>query len=94
MFSVAFLFQRSPGPPLQDRFGLAPAAAAVPPTFDEKKYALKLVEGVAKIRDVEHMLEQDPALKRSMIDSSAALLEAAGYDRSAYYDFVGVPPTQ
>ena len=94
MFSFAFLFQRSPVPPLQDRFGLAPAAAAVPPTFDEKKYALKLVEGVAKIRDVEHMLEQDPALKRSMIDSSAALLEAAGYDRSAYYDFVGVPPTQ
>lgn len=91
MFSFAFLFQKAPAIPLQDKSGLSQAPFVPPPPFDEKKYALGLVSAVGKIRDVEHMFEADPELKRSMAESSAALLEAAGFDPVAYRDFLKIP---
>lgn len=93
MFSFAFLFQRSPAAPLVDKYGMAPAAGAPPPAFDEKKYAVGLINGVERIRDVEKMLEQDPELKKTIVESSASLLESAGYDRAAYLEFIAKPDT-
>jgi hypothetical protein len=88
MFSFAFLFQRSPAVPLVDKYGLAPAVSAPPPVFNEMKYGVGLVAGIERIRDVEEMLEKDPELRKSMLESSASLLESAGYDRDAYFKFV------
>jgi predicted RNase H-like nuclease len=54
----------------------------------ERECALKLAEFVFKIRDVDDVLAADPELKTKLCESHADLLEAAGYDRTAYLKWV------
>jgi len=60
-----------------------------PPKFpDELECARKLVIAVENIRDLDALLQSDDDLRVEMENSSADLLEAAGYDREAYLTWV------
>lgn len=88
MFSFAFLFQRHKPTGLQDKTGLSQSPVEPENPYDEKKYALNLVKAVSNIRDVEKMLADDPSLKSGITESAAGLMEAAGFDRAMFLDFL------
>jgi hypothetical protein len=88
MFSFAFLFQRHRPLALQDKTGLARSTTEPEKPYEEKKYALNLIKAVNNIRDVEKMLAEDPALKNSVTESAVALMEAAGFDREQFLEFL------
>jgi len=55
---------------------------------DERECALKLVESVANVKDVDQILDSNPELKEALTAAQADLLESAGYDRAAYLTWV------
>jgi hypothetical protein len=87
MLSLAFEFKPNVSPPI-DTTGMA--GIELPPRHnpDECECAIKLVESVTHIRDVDTELLNDPELKNRLRDAQADLLEAAGYNRMAYLRWV------
>ena len=87
MLSLAFQFTPIPQPPL-DGTGLSKLELANPKPFNEAELATKLVRSVQKISDVDSILEKDQELHSVLLNSSADLLQAAGYDRDDYVRWV------
>ncbi|MEM9944053.1 MAG: hypothetical protein AAF939_21030 [Planctomycetota bacterium] len=87
MLSLAFQFTPIPLPP-QDATGLSNLQLNSPRAFDEAELASKLVRSVKKISDIDSILALDPELYSGLLESSADLLQSAGYDRDAYVRWV------
>jgi len=87
MMSFAFQFTPISLPP-QDATGISTLKLNIPAPFDEAELAIKLVASVQKITDVDSLLESNPDLYDLLVASSADLLESAGYDRTAYIQWV------
>lgn len=87
MLSFAFEFTPISHPP-QDLTGISTLNIEPAPPFDETALALKIVASVKKITDVDALLKSDMTLYSSLLESSADLLELAGYDRGAYLKWV------
>ncbi len=87
MMSFAFQFTPISRPP-QDATGISTLKLNQPAPFDEAELAIKLVSSVQRITDVDSLLESDTELRDSLVASSADLLESAGYDRTAYIQWV------
>ena len=87
MLSLAFQFRRKFSPPV-DHTGLSSLEMDPPKFPDELECARKLVIAVENIRDLDALLQSDDDLRVEMENSSADLLEAAGYDREAYLTWV------
>ena len=87
MLSLAFQFTPISQPP-QDATGISTLKLNLPAPFDEAELAIKLVASVQKIKDVDTILKSDVELLESLLASSADLLESAGYERTAYIQWV------
>ena len=87
MLSLAFLLQPAHIPPV-DKTGMSNLPPPVQPQIDELQSALKLISAAANVRDVNAVLNADPALFARMSEASADLLASAGYDRAAYIRWV------
>lgn len=87
MLSLAFQFTPIARPP-QDATGISTLNLPSPSPFNEAELATKLVSSVASITDIDEVLDTDLDLKQSILESSADLLELAGYDREAYLRWV------
>jgi hypothetical protein len=87
MLSLAFALKPNITAPV-DETGMAKLELVTKRFPDERECALKLAESVSHIRDVDELLALDAELKSRLRDSHADLLEAAGYDRSAYIKWV------
>jgi len=87
MLSLAFEFKPNFSPPI-DTTGMA--GIELPPRIypDECECAVRLVESITQIRDVDNELMNNPNLKNTLRDAQADLLEAAGYNRMAYLRWV------
>jgi hypothetical protein len=87
MLSLAFLFRRRNSPPVdQTGMSVLPQAASTAPT--EFECAMKLITSVENLRDLDALLTQNAALRSEIVNSSADLLELAGFDRAKYLDWV------
>jgi hypothetical protein len=87
MLSLAFELKPNVSPPV-DTAGMS-TIQIQPRVFpDERECAMKLAESVANIRDIDALLSEDAALGAELLKAQADLLEAAGYDRSAYLRWV------
>src|SRR6185369_6111983 len=84
MLSLAFLFRPKLSPPV-DSTGLSKVAVNQPTFPSELESAMKLVQAVEHISDVDELLRADPELHTQMETASADLLEAAGFDREKYF---------
>jgi len=87
MLSLAFELKPNISPPV-DETGMSKLNLPAKKHPTEHECAMKLAESVYRIRDVDKMLAADAALKIDLRDSHADLLEAAGYDRTAYIKWV------
>jgi hypothetical protein len=87
MLSLAFALKPNITPPVDDT-GMAKLDFPARKYPDERECAIRLAESVSQIRDVDESLEADPELKTRLRDSQADLLEAAGYDRAKYLQWV------
>jgi len=87
MMSFAFQFTPISQPP-QDATGISTLKYDPPTPFDEAELAVKLVASVQRITDVDTLLKSNTELRDSLLASSADLLESAGYDRTAYIQWV------
>ena len=87
MLALAFEFTPNIVPPV-DTTGISMLVVPQRNYPDEVQSAVKLVESVAAIRDVDAELAANPALKAELRESQADLLKAAGYDRDAYIEWV------
>lgn len=87
MLSLAFQFTPIAMPP-QDATGLSTLKFDLPRPFDEVVLAIKLVTSVKNISNIDSILAADAELHRRLLQSSADLLDSAGYDRNAYLQWV------
>jgi hypothetical protein len=87
MLSLAFQFRPMHVPPV-DPTGLSAAQLTVPSFPSELDCATRLVTAVEHITDVDQILADDGLLRDAILNSSADLLESAGYDREAYLAWV------
>lgn len=87
MLSLVFQFSPISRPPI-DGTGLSKLSLPPANSFDEEQLAMKLIKSVQRISNVDQLLQADMSLHSELLDSSAALLEAAGYDRAAYIKWV------
>lgn len=87
MLSLAFQFTPIRQPPL-DATGLSTLELQSPKPFDEAELGTKLVASVQKITDIDVILKEDVELHKSLLSSSADLLEMAGFNRNAYVQWV------
>jgi hypothetical protein len=84
LVSIALRFSPSTLVP-PDPMGLA-STSATPP--DEGKVAVDSLKRVAKIKDVDAVLRDDPDLMQTVVGASANLLTLARYDRDRYLQWV------
>lgn len=87
MLSLAFALSPNITPPIDDS-GMANLEMPARKYPSERECALKLTESVLHIKDVDSALAADQNLKADLRDSQADLLEAAGYDKSAFLKWV------
>lgn len=87
MLSLAYALKPNIAPPI-DASGMSTVRLAQKKFPAEKECAVKLAESVRNMADVDKKLEADPALRAELLDAQATLLEAAGYDRTAYVNWV------
>ena len=87
MLSLAFALKPNIQPPM-DETGMSTLEHAPKKYPSERECALQLAKSVSRIRDVDETLAGDPELKAKLRESQADLLEAAGYDRVAYINWV------
>lgn len=87
MLSLAFELKPNFSPPA-DTTGMSKIELPQKKELDECLYAVKLVESAANMRDVDEILAANPELKTRLRDEQANLLEAAGYSREAYLEWV------
>lgn len=92
MLALAFEFKPTIVPPV-DTTGTSTLTLSQRSFPDEAQSAVKLVQSVAAIRDVDVELAANPELKSKLRDSQADLLQSAGYDRDAYIDWVDAGET-
>jgi hypothetical protein len=86
LISLALRFTPTFVPP-GDPLGLANKPAAAP---DECVLSTRVLKRVAKRVDADKKLSDDHALKQTMIDATASLLEIARYDVEAYKTWLTV----
>ena len=82
---VSYAFSLQPfilGP--TDRTGLSSKAVTQQKQFDERRYALGILDGVQGIKDLDAHLRSQPRLKAQMEDASAELLATARYKPDEY----------
>lgn len=84
LVSLAFLCTPTFEAP-SDPVGLAKAPPIV---LDEGGLAVRALRRVAKRKDADLILKQDPDLNERMINATASLLELARYDTSTYREWV------
>ena len=78
MFSLALLLEGyAEGP--KDQSGLSAGVALSNRLYDERAYALSLLDGVASITDVDVKLQEDPKLYAAMEQETTTLLLSARY---------------
>ncbi len=87
MLSLAYDIRPIFTPPT-DPTGLSTITRESPPEYDELQLALKMIERVKDISDVDELLAADGAMHATLLTSSADLLELAGYDREEYMRWV------
>jgi hypothetical protein len=87
MLSLAFEMTPNFAPPV-DATGMSKLKIVAKAFPSEKICALKLVESVTKIADVDRLLAADATLKIELLKEAADLLESAGYDREKYIQWV------
>jgi hypothetical protein len=87
MLSLGFQISPHYSPPI-DSTGLSQLNVTAVPPPDELETALGLVEVARGIKDIQTLLDENPTLKSDLITSKADLLEAVGFDRSAFIDWV------
>ena len=87
MLSLAFQFAPMSIPP-EDPTGLSSLQLDHPKPFDELELANKIVASVKRISNIDEILASDPGLQGELLNSSADLLAAAGYDRDDYVQWV------
>lgn len=87
MLSLAFEMTPNFAPPI-DASGMSKAEIVAKTFPSEMECAVKLTDSVAKIADVDKKLAEDTALKATLRDEAANLLESAGYNREAYIQWV------
>lgn len=94
MLSLAFVFIPVNRPPL-DMTGLSSISSAARAPFDECAMATKLVLAVQRITNIDALLSDNVQLYAELRESSANLLESAGYNRNDYLRWVdsGEPTT-
>lgn len=92
MLALAFEFSPNITPPV-DHSGIS--SVAVPPKSfpDERECAVKIASSVAAIQDIVSRLEAQPELKQQITQAHADLLQAAGFDRAAYLEWVAAGET-
>ncbi len=87
MLSLAFEMEPNFAPPI-DSSGMS-SRKVVPPAFPtEEESAVKLVDYIAGMVDVDDKLTKESALKEKLMTEAADLLESAGYDRERYIKWV------
>ena len=87
MLSLAFQFRPITSPPV-DTTGLSKIKVEPKPPVDEAALAIKLVKAVSRIENIDDTLEQDSDLFLRLQEDSANLLQAAGYSRKEYVEWV------
>lgn len=87
MLALAFEFTPNITPPV-DQSGISTLEVNPRKFANEKECAVKIAQRVAAIQDVDVRLEEEPDLKRKLIEDHANLLNSAGFDRAAYLKWV------
>jgi hypothetical protein len=87
MLSLAFEMSPNIAPPV-DETGMSTLPVKPKKFPSELECAMKLAESVANIGDVDSKLASDAAMKAALLEESADLLAAAGFDREAYIKWV------
>ena len=87
MLSLAFQFKPNFAPPV-DPTGISKLTTPPSNFPNEADSAVKIVETVSKMRNVDTELESDSALRELLTKESADLMESAGFDRKDYLDWV------
>jgi len=93
MLSYAFEFKRLTVPPF-DGGGVSALTLPNKNPTDEKIIAIKLIDKVASIKDVDEILRADNSLFESLKFEKMALLASADYDGAAYQEWVDKGETQ
>ena len=87
MLALAFEFSPTSTPPM-DRTGISHLKVPQPKFPSECECAVKILERVAGIQDVDACLKADPELHSKLTADHADLLQGAGFDRDAYMKWV------
>ncbi len=87
MLSLAFEFERNASAPV-DSAGVSSLRVSPKKYKSEAECALKLIELVGQMEDVDHILASDVQLRSDLLKSKADLLQASGYDRDKYLKWV------
>jgi len=87
MLSLAYEFTPIPKP-AQDGTGLSDLELTMGKKFDELQLAMKILRSVKNITDIDEILITDSEIQETMENSSADLLESAGYDREKYINWL------
>jgi hypothetical protein len=87
MLSLAFELRPNIVAPA-DHTGLS--NVSIPPKRypDEEECAVKLVDSVGGIADIDALLAENADLRADLMNAQADLLDSAGYDRHAYLEWV------
>lgn len=87
MLSLAFEMTPNLSPPV-DASGMSSLAFFTRDFPTEVACAIKLVDSVTEISDVDAKLVADATLKNTLLHEAADLMESAGYDREKYVQWV------
>jgi hypothetical protein len=87
MLSLAFEFVPTHSPPV-DPTGMSKQSTVKVKVATEEECAINIIDMVRQIADVDDILENNEEVKILLRDSSAALLEDAGYNREAYLKWI------